>query len=170
MREDAVTRPDGAPGTFSVVDMLPGSTVLALTADRQVYLVREFKYAVERETLELISGAIEEGESPLDAARRELREECGIEAERWIELGVVDPFTSAIRSPNYMFLALDLTETERCPDDGELVEPILLPFDEALRMVMASEITHGATCVALLKAEHYLRSGGVVAHQQDAGR
>lgn len=158
VREDRVLRADGTPGVFGVVEMKPGSSVLALDRNEDVFLIREFKFGVERETLELISGAIDEGESPLDAARRELREEAGVEARRWVDLGVVDPFTTVIRSPNYLFLALDLHQVERRLDPGEVLEPARVPFAEALRMVMSSEITHAASCTLLLKAERYLRS------------
>lgn len=157
VREDRVRRPDGETATFGVVDMKSGSTVLALTESGEVLLVREFKYAVGRETVELISGAIEPGETPLDAARRELREEAGVEAECWTEMGVIDPFTTAIRSPNYLFLAEGLREAGRSPDAGEVVEPFRVPFEEALEMVGRGEITHAASCVLLLKAAATLR-------------
>lgn len=156
MREDHVTRPDGRPGVFGIVEMKAGSSVLALTAGGDALLVREFKYAVGRETLEVISGAIEERESPLDAARRELREEAGIEAREWMELGVLDPFTTAIQSPNYIFLARGLSETARTPDDGEFVQPVRVPFERALDMALSAEITHAASVVAILKAARLL--------------
>ncbi len=112
---------------------------------------------MERETLELISGGIEHGESPLGAAQRELREEGGLEANDWVDLGVVDPFTTAIRSPNHIFLARRLTQVQGRLDEGEILDTVRVPLQEALRMVMSSEITHAASCTLLLKAERYLR-------------
>src|SRR4051812_21485581 len=102
LREDQVARADGGAATFGVIEMKAGSTVLAVNEQREVYLVKEFKYAIDRPSIELISGAIEDGESPLDAAKRELEEEAGLSAKEWIDLGVVDPFTTVIRSPNYL--------------------------------------------------------------------
>jgi ADP-ribose pyrophosphatase len=157
VREDRVLRPDGVAATFGIVEMKTGVTVIAVTDAAEVVLVREYKYGVGRETLEAISGGIEPAEAPLDAARRELKEEAGFEAAEWIDLGVIDPFTTVIRSPNYMFLARGLTAVERQPDDGEFVETVRIPFEQAFEMALESRITHGASVVGLLKAAHRLR-------------
>lgn len=155
LREDQVIRPDGGAATFGVIEMSAGSSVLAVNGRREVYLVKEYKYGVDRLSTEVVSGAIEDGESPLEAAQRELREEAGLSAREWIDLGVIDPFTTVVRSPNHLFLALNVQPSESSPDDGEVLERVLLPFAEALEMVMRSEITHGASCVAILKAARY---------------
>lgn len=160
VREDEVVRPGGARGIFGVVEMKAGSSVLALTSERDVYLVREFKYAISKDSLETMSGALEEEESPLDAAKRELREELGLEAGQWINLGRVDPFTTIVHSPNYMFLALDLRVTRQSPDEGEVLHVLKIPLQEAVEMVIRGEITHSASCVLILKAERYLLSEG----------
>ena len=71
-------------------------------------MTKEFRYAVGQMSLEVVSGGVEEGEEPLAAARRELKEELGIEADEWVELGRVDPFTSMVLSPARLFLARKL--------------------------------------------------------------
>ena len=155
LREDQVIRPDGGAATFGVIEMKAGSSVLAVNDRREVYLVKEYKYGIERYSTEVVSGAIESGENPLEAAQRELREEAGLSASEWIDLGVIDPFTTIVRSPNHIFLALDVQPGESNPEDGEVLEGLLAPFAEAVEMVMRSEITHGASCVAILKAARY---------------
>src|SRR5262245_53105601 len=80
IRKDDVIRPDGKPGIHSVIGINAGVTVLALDEQGCVHLTEEFHYAVGRVTLEAVSGAIDAGEDTLAAARRELREELGIEA------------------------------------------------------------------------------------------
>ncbi|PWU05341.1 MAG: hypothetical protein C5B51_14750 [Terriglobia bacterium] len=155
IREDKVVRPGGSHGVFGVVTMKDGASVLAVTAQMDVFLVEEYKYAVQRESIELISGGLEEGETPQTAAERELREELGIIAKEWIDLGVIDPFTTLIASRNYMFIARELEYVERSPDEGEVLRIIRIPLKDAVRMVMQSEITHGASCVLLLKAARY---------------
>lgn len=158
VREDRVILPDGREGCFGVVQMKAGSTVLAISDDGYAYLVKEYKYAVERDSIELMSGGLEDEETPLEAARRELKEEVGLRAREWIDLGVVDPFTTLINSPNYLFLALGVEEGEPDRDDSEVLEVLKVPFLEAVEMVMRSQIRHAASCVLILKARNYLSS------------
>jgi 8-oxo-dGDP phosphatase len=155
--EDQVIRPDGVAGIFATVTMQPGVSVLAMDDAHQVYLTSEYRYAVERESVEVVSGGIEPDELPLIAARRELREELGFEAVEWIELGTVDPFTSAICSPATLFLARQLRMVGADPDSTEIIKVIKVDLAEAVRMVMESEITHGPSCVLLLKVYLYVR-------------
>jgi 8-oxo-dGTP pyrophosphatase MutT (NUDIX family) len=158
LNEDKVVRPDGKPGTFATVRMKPGVSVLAMDDLAQVYLTSEYRYAVERDSIEVVSGGIDEDEPPLVAARRELREELGIEAAQWINLGLVDPFTSAIHSPATLFLARKLSLVKPEPEGTELIKVLKLDLGEAVRMVMESEITHGPSCVLILKTYLLLNS------------
>jgi 8-oxo-dGTP pyrophosphatase MutT (NUDIX family) len=154
--EDRVITPSGRAGTFTTVRMKPGISVLAMDGEGVVYLTAEFRYAIGRESLEVVSGAIDGDESPLTAAKRELREELGIEAAEWLELGVTDPFTSVIHSPARLFLARNLSFTEPQCEPTELIRPLRMKLDEAVRMVFDSGITHGPSCVLILKAHLYL--------------
>src|SRR5215210_7381511 len=94
VREDEVTRPDGTPGVYAMARVRAGACVLAVDDEGFAYLAREFRYAIGRESLEVVGGAIDEGEQARDAARRELKEELGIGADELVELGRVDPMTS----------------------------------------------------------------------------
>ncbi|HYY59515.1 MAG TPA: NUDIX hydrolase [Pyrinomonadaceae bacterium] len=155
--EDQVVRPDGAPGTYAVVRMKPGVSILAVDGNGVAHLTTQFRYAKGADSIEAVSGDIDEGEEPLEAARRELREEVGIEAEEWTELGVVDLDTSIVNCPAHLFLARDLKFTEQNQDDTEEIKPVRLNLDEAARKVMESEITHGPTCTLILKASRFLQ-------------
>ena len=156
--EDKVIRPDDQAGSFVTVKMRPGVSVLAVDETRQVYLTSEFRYAIVRPSIEVVSGAVEADEPPLNAARRELREELGIEAAAWIDLGSIDPFTSLIHSPAALFLARNLSFVEPHCDDTEIIRAVKVKLSEAVRMVMESEITHGPSCVLILKTNHFLNS------------
>lgn len=157
VREDRVIRPDGGPGKFTVVKLLPGVSVLALDEEGRAHLTSEFRYAVGRDSVEVVSGAIDDGETPPAAARRELREELGIEAEEWIALGLVDALTSQLLCPASLFLARGLTFGEPERETTERIEHLVVPFAEAVRMVMESRITHAPSCVLILKAAEYLQ-------------
>lgn len=156
LREDKVAMPGGSEGLFGVVEMKGGSSVLALSDDNEAYLVNEYKYGIGRVSTGVVSGVVEESETPLDAAKRELKEETGLEASEWVDMGFLDHFSFASRSPNYLFLALGIREGKPAPDDGEVLQVIKVPFAQAVDMVMKSGITHAASCALILKAERYL--------------
>ena len=148
---DNVVRPDGRPGIHSIIHLKPGVCVLALDSERHVFLTEEFHYAVGRVTLEGVSGGCEPGEAPLTTAQRELSEELGIVAAKWTALGVIDPFTANVLSPTAMFLAEDLTQVQAAHEGTELIRSVRMPFEDALQLLTEGKITHGPTCVLLLK-------------------
>jgi 8-oxo-dGTP pyrophosphatase MutT (NUDIX family) len=149
---DECLKPDGEPGRRATLRMLPGVAVLAIDAEGFVYLTRQFRYAVGKESVEAVQGGMEEGEEPERAARRELREELGIEAEELTDLGLVDAVTSQVFSPARIFLARGLKLGEPDREGTEILRPVRLRLEEAVRMVMDGEITQALTCVLVLKA------------------
>jgi ADP-ribose pyrophosphatase len=157
VEEASVIRPNKETGVFGLVYMKPGSTVLALDEHERVLLIKEYKYAVERETLELISGGIDDGEDPGEAALRELREETGYRAEKLTPLGCIEPFTTVISSINHIFLAEQLAFDPLPGGQEDIVEPHWLPFRTAMDMLEVGKITHAASCVGLLKTAVLLR-------------
>jgi ADP-ribose pyrophosphatase len=156
VRMDNVLKPDGSPGTFSTVCIKPGVCVIPVDQAGVCFLTKEFHYAVGRDTIEGISGGIEDGETAEIAAARELQEEVGIVAKKLLCLGTVDPLTAALSSPTVTFLATELSFTETNPEVTEKIERVELPFERVVEMVMSSEITHGPSCVAILKASRVL--------------
>ncbi len=156
VREDRVSRRGEAESVFGVVTMKPGVTVLPLEENGDVYLVREFKYALGDYSLEAISGGLESGETPEHAGIRELAEECGLAAAEWVDLGLVNPFTTLIHSPNHLFLARGLSKDRRVRETSEEVEVVRMPFEDALYAVLRGEITHGASCALILKTKLFL--------------
>jgi ADP-ribose pyrophosphatase len=156
VRKDNVIRPDGAPGTHSVVFLKPGVSVLALDDDDRVYLTDEFHYAVGRRTLEVVSGGREPDESPLAAAQRELAEELGITAGEWTELGSFDPFTTMLNAPAVLFLARRLHFGSSSPEGTENIRCVTVDFAEAIAMAMDGRITHGPSIAVLLKSARLL--------------
>jgi 8-oxo-dGTP pyrophosphatase MutT (NUDIX family) len=155
--EDSVTRPDGDDGWYATVTMKAGVTVLPLDDEGNVHLARQFRYAAGGQTLELPSGAVEIQEDPGDAARRELREELGLECRELTPLATVDLDTSIVRCPVSLFIATGLRQTAADPDPTEAIDRVAMPLDEALARVMQGQISHAASCVLLLKAARYLR-------------
>ena len=158
--KDDVLRPDGSPGTHSVVRIKPGVSVLPLGENDHVHLTDEFRYAIGRRSIEVVSGGIEAGEDPLATARRELREELGFEAGDWRHLGMVDPFTSSMVSPTQLYLARQLRFVGTSPEATEQIRCVTVPFADAEQMVMDGVITHAPSCVLILKVARLLKELG----------
>ncbi|MGE3314872.1 MAG: NUDIX domain-containing protein [Planctomycetaceae bacterium] len=152
LRKDDVIRPDGENGTHTVVRIKPGVSVLAIDTNNNVHLTDEFHYAIGRNSLEVVSGGTEPGESALESARRELREELGIEAAEWMDAGSVDPFTTSLLSPTTLYIARQLTFVDADPDGTELIRRVEMPLAEAERLAMTGGITHAPSVVLILKA------------------
>jgi 8-oxo-dGTP pyrophosphatase MutT (NUDIX family) len=154
---DEVSKPGVETARRVTMRMKPGVAVLALDGEGVAHLVKTFRYAVRKECVEVVQGGTEEGEEPRDAARRELKEELGVEAEELTDLGLVDAVTSQVYAPAQLFLARGLSfgETER--ESTEDLQTVRVTFEEAVRMVMDGRITQGISCTLILKADRHLR-------------
>lgn len=153
VREDKVIRPDGKRGIFGVVSMVAGVSVLPMDRKGNVYVTKEYHYGVGRVTIEAISGAIEKNETGLQAAKRELKEEAGLIAKKWVYLGSVDPFTTVVVSSNHLYLAKDLIQSEDSQEKTEKIKIIKVPFKKVFDWVIKSKITHSATVALVLKVK-----------------
>lgn len=161
LRLDSVVLPRGSEESYEYVEIKNGSSTLAISDNNDVWLVREWKYALGHHTIEVVSGGIEPGEEPEDTARRELREEAGLIADQLIPMGRVDPFTTMLRCANHLFIARGISEVPHEREEGEVMETLRVPLSEAVRMVMDGEITHGSSCVLILKAARFLQTATV---------
>jgi len=156
VREDRVIQPDGEEGAFGVVEMTPGVSVLPVDDDGTVYLVRVYRYTMDRHSLEALAGGIEEGEDPREAARRELAEEAGIDAAELIDLGVVDQLTEVVIAPGRLFLARGLTFREPDREETVEIERVSVPLHQAVEWAFDGTISHAASIVLILKAARLL--------------
>ena len=86
--DDKVIRPNGEDGAYATIEFVPGVSVLPIDDEDFVYLTKQFRYAAGRETLEVVAGGIE-NENSLAAAKREIKEELGITAEEFEEIGTI---------------------------------------------------------------------------------
>ncbi len=159
VRESQVIRPDGEPGIYGVVDTRIATGVIALTPENEVFLVGQYRYPTEIYSWELVEGGTDEGEEPLDAAKRELAEEAGLIAHNWHLLADNIQVSNCISSEiGVIFIATDLEEIEPNPDGTERLQVKRVPFAETLGMVDTGQITDSISIMGILMAERYLRA------------
>jgi 8-oxo-dGTP pyrophosphatase MutT (NUDIX family) len=149
LREDQVIRPDGEPGIYGVVHYKNIAVGVLPIEDDHTYLVGQYRYPLERYSWEIPEGGCPEGEEPLRAAQRELREETGLEARRWQMLGEAYLSNSVADEYAVWFLATGLVPGERRPEGTERLEVRRLPLREALAMALNGEITDALSLVAI---------------------
>ncbi len=126
----------------------PGSAVMMPVDDgNRVLLVRQFRLPAQQELWELPAGRLDPGESPLEAAKRELREETGYQANNWMKLASYWPSPGYVDEKMDLFLARELTagKPEQMPD--ERIETRWFPEEELASLVRAGEIQDGKTLI-----------------------
>jgi len=149
---DRCELPDGVTlDPYYVIHERDWVHVLAVDADGQFVLVRQYRYAADAVCLEFPGGVVDAGEQPLDAARRELQEETGCTAAQWQSLGSM--FANPARQVNrvHVFIARDLRQGTAQPESSEDLECIRLPIDE-----VPAAIARGEFSQALHIASYYL--------------
>ncbi|MDD2482854.1 MAG: NUDIX hydrolase [Candidatus Shapirobacteria bacterium] len=157
VKEDKVIRPDGNKGIFGVVKVKSGVSVLPIDDNKNIYLIEQFRYVLGKKNIEAVSGGIENKEKPLDAAKRELKEETGIEAKEWVDLGKINPLT-IIDSTNYLFIAKNLTFLNASPEGTENIKLLKIPLEKAINWVMEGLITNSLTALLILKIKELKNS------------
>ena len=131
--------------------------MVALTKDGDVVLVRQYRHGVGDVLLELPGGVVEDGEEPVDGARRELLEETGYAASTVVEVGRIYPNPAFQTNPLYCFLALDAEKVSgQNLDAGEDIEVQLVPLEELIGMAKVGEFPHALNVAVLFQALLYL--------------
>lgn len=148
---DQARLPDGSIATREVVYHPGGVAILALDEQNNVSLVRQFRYPFGKLLLELPAGKLDKGEDPLEAGKRELKEETGASARRYESLGRLYPSPGYCGEIIHLYFARDLSFGEMNPDEDEFLEVEKIPLEEAVRMVMDNEIPDAKTQTAVLK-------------------
>lgn len=164
VREDQVLRPDGSPGIYGVVHFRNlAVAVVPVDAEGRVILVGQHRYPLDFYSWEIPEGGCPEGEDPLAAAKRELREETGCEAALWDYLGSVALSNSATDEMGHIWLARDLTRGASEPEATEDIAVRTVAWDEAWTLAMEGKRTDALTVMGMARARHFLdreRAGG----------
>jgi ADP-ribose pyrophosphatase len=126
----------------------PAVAIVAVERDRQVTLVRQQRAPAGGPLLELPAGGVEEGETPLATARRELREETGLHGGDWTEVAAFFTTPGFCDERMHLFLARELEQGDAEPEESEQLELVRVPLDDVPALL--PEIEDGKTLAGLL--------------------
>ena len=129
------------PGAAAALPILPGNKTL---------LIKQFRYPVNKFTLEIPAGKISGKESPLACIKRELAEETGFSASRFIKILDFNPTSAFSNEIIRIYLAENLTKSNASPDDDEFIEPVIMSMDKAVALAEENKIKDSKTLIALL--------------------
>lgn len=157
LRVDTVELPSGVQTRREIVEHGACTAIVAIDANGEVVLVRQFRKAVEEALLEIPAGNVESGEEPLDCACRELEEETGFGAEKWQKLGFFYTSPGFCTEGMHVFLATGLRQASREPDADEIIDVVRVPFDEIVGLIASGEVRDAKSVAGLLMALHVNR-------------
>ena len=149
--EEVIT-PKGTDGIYGVVHFKNTAIgVVPIDNEGNTWLVKQSRYTLNQYTWEIPEGGCPQGESPLNAAKRELEEEVGLQAGNWQQLMTMHLSNSVTDELCVVFVARDLFPGQQQLEASEDIEYKKLPLAEAVDMVKRGEITDGISVAALLR-------------------
>lgn len=151
VHNDTVTLCNGSKSFRECVDHPGGVAVIGLTDNDEVMLVRQFRYPYKETIYEIPAGKLEKGEEPLEAGKREFKEECGCVADEYVFLGNVYPTPGYTNEIIRLFWAKGLHFEEQQLDEDEFLDICKMKLDTLIQKIMNNEITDAKTIVAAFK-------------------
>lgn len=148
---DKVELPDGRQSSREILRHNGGVCCAVLNERDEIAFVRQYRYVYGEVVTELPAGKLEQGEEPFDAIQREVHEEIGAHGSEWRDMGCLYPTPGYCGEVIHLYSCrLQSTDAPE-PDDDEFLEVLWVPFEEAVRMVMAGELPDSKTQTLILK-------------------
>jgi ADP-ribose pyrophosphatase len=160
IKVDNVTLPDGSE-SFRELVMHNGGVTIVAYENGYVYMIKQYRKAVEKTILEIPAGKIEQNEDPKLAAIRELEEEIGLKADDLIELGKMYPTPGYCSETIYLYLALEFKKTMQKLDEGEFLQVEKYKLTDLKKMIEDNEICDGKTICGIYKTISYLKKHNI---------
>lgn len=153
VQHSEVLNPNGGEGIYGKVHFKNLAIgILAITEDDEIYLVGQERYPFDGEySWEIIEGGGPLEDDPLESAKRELKEETGLEAGSWQRIQEMHLSNSVSNEASICYLARDLVQKEAEPEESEKLQIKKLPFQEALEMTLDGRIKDSISVAAILR-------------------
>lgn len=159
LRVDTVRMPSGRESTREVIEHSECVAIVAVDSDDNVLLVRQFRYAVGKELLEVPAGGIDPGEGPAEAVRREMQEETGYRPGKVERLGGFYSAPGFCTEYLHLYLATDLTPSRLYAEDTEIIRLEQVPIDEIRGLITSGRIEDAKSIAGLLTYLEYRKTG-----------
>ena len=156
VRRDQVRLPNGNTSTREWIKHPGAICMIPLLTDNKIALIRQYRYPVQKEMVELPAGKLDENEKPEVCAMRELEEEIGYVSQKLTFLTQIHPAIGFADEMMWLYLAENLIKTVSNQDEDEFLEIMPTPLEKALKMVWHGEITDAKTIIGILWAERLL--------------
>lgn len=136
--------------SFYVLDAPDWINVIALTGDQKVVLVEQYRAGIHTSSLEIPGGMVDEGEDPMESAKRELLEETGYQSKKWTKLGTASGNAAILNNYTHIYLAENCIKVDEQNLDGnEDIAVHLLKLDYFLELVKSSTVHHSIVLAAV---------------------
>ena len=158
VKRDIVKLQNGNNAEREVVVHPGGVGIIPLTSDNKIIMVRQYRYCMGEEIIEIPAGKLEYGEDPYECAVRELSEETGCTAGKIVDLGCIYPSPGFCKETLYLYLAMDLKRGNMHLDENELLSIEEYDIDVLVDMIMKNELRDAKSIIGILKTKKYLES------------
>ena len=161
--KDTVTLPNGGSSTREIVRHVGAVCILPLTAQNEVVLERQYRYAIGETLIEIPAGKLDSPDEDVrEAALRELREETGLIPTELVDLGDYYGSPAIMGERIRMFLARGLAQSAQSLDEDEFLEIFSMPIEQAVEEILAGKLPDGKTQAAILKVYTMLKKEGTL--------
>ncbi len=153
LNEKKVLPDDGeTPALFYVLEAPEWINVIALTENKEIVLVEQYRHGIHESTLEIPGGMVDKGENPLEAAKRELLEETGFSSRDWEMMGKTSSNPAIMTNFTHLYLAKNCIKTDKMSLDGhEDIEVHVMPISEFLNFIESGVVHHAIVLAAVSK-------------------
>lgn len=154
LTEHAITLPNGNTITHTTIEHPGAAVIIPVTDDQRIVVVNQFRPSLGKWMIEIPAGTMEPGEDALTCAKRELEEETGYSADRYLSLGQLTPMAGMCDEIQHLYVAYQLHHTQRYQcDDDEIIKVETYTLNELEQHIINGAITDSKTIACLYKAK-----------------